>query len=80
MKSLWFLFFLSVFAGSSAQLARFIVNIMHYQPPNIGGAEFRCSASLINAQHVLTAASCVSVDPSIGIAIAEVTESSRSRV
>lgn len=76
MNLLWILVFGFHFLPTLAQQPRFVVNIVHI--PRNGNSVFRCSAFLVTNQHVVTAASCVIVDPSFEVGVQEVTESTRS--
>lgn len=56
-----------VFTQPSA--SRFILNVAHYTLPDLETAENRCVGTVITERHVLTAASCVKVEATQGIAI-----------
>jgi hypothetical protein len=64
--------------------SRFILNVAHYTLPDLETAENRCVATVITDRHVLTTATCVSVEEFQGVAVvAEVsvlnfTESSKT--
>lgn len=48
---------------------RFILEIAHYDVPDIESSEFQCVGTAVTLRHVVTAASCVDVEPSKGILV-----------
>lgn len=54
---------------SIEDIARFILNVAVYDLPDTESAVTRCVASVITQRHVLTTASCVSVEKSQGIVV-----------
>lgn len=48
---------------------RFILDIAHYEVPFTEEAEKQCVGSAITERHIITAASCVDIEPSKGILV-----------
>ena len=67
----YWLIWLVLVCQSSCQptASRFILNVAHYEFPDLDTIENKCVASVITERHVLTTATCVSVEPHQGLAI-----------
>lgn len=45
------------------------INVMTFVPPNIAMMNFRCSGTAISRSHFITSATCVTVPPSLTLAV-----------
>lgn len=69
MRFLLILLFLLHRGFCQPSASRYILDVAHYDLPDLETAEYRCVGTVITERHVLTTANCVIVEPSQGVAV-----------